>query len=177
MKKSANRVNDFALRGVAFSDLLANGVPASVLQTIVDYKIQLPSQATERQLLLTYRYFPETGYHALWMDIASHRNNAPSPLSALLQKIDLAEWPGPVILLFVGKIRPADVLAAADSLSPEEKAERICQANFYIGEFELLRDAKEEATRWFRTAVKDCPRDVIERSAANAELKALDAKP
>ncbi len=50
-----DRTADFALRGVAFSDLLAGSVAPSVLQGVMDYKVQLPSTSAERQLALRWR--------------------------------------------------------------------------------------------------------------------------
>jgi hypothetical protein len=40
-----------------------------------------------------------------------------------------------------------------------------------------MKGAKDEATRLFRLASSDCPRDFTEWHAANAELKALGAAP
>jgi lipoprotein NlpI len=41
----------------------------------------------------------------------------------------------------------------------------------------LQQAAKDQATRLFRLAVADCPRDFIELHAANIELKTLGAAP
>lgn len=54
---------------------------------------------------------------------------------------------------------------------------RAASANFYVGEFALLRGDKEEAVRLFRLATADCPKTFIEHAAAGLELKAMAAKP
>ncbi|MBZ0280963.1 MAG: hypothetical protein K8L97_09490 [Anaerolineae bacterium] len=45
----------FGLAGVAFNDLLTDGVADGVLQTILDYKTQLPANPAERELALRWR--------------------------------------------------------------------------------------------------------------------------
>jgi lipoprotein NlpI len=116
---------------------------------------------------------PSDAYHAIWVDIIGHRNNVPSRLSQAIAKIDMTEWPAPVIRLFLGQMSPAAVLAAADDPDATKTNNQVCEANFYSGELALRAGAKDEATRLFRLAASDCPRGFIEWRAANANLKAL----
>jgi lipoprotein NlpI len=51
------------------------------------------------------------------------------------------------------------------------------EANFFGGELALQQCRKDEAGRLFRLASKDCPKNFILYAAADAELKALGAKP
>jgi hypothetical protein len=67
------------------------------------------------------------------------------------------------------------VLAAANAADPMTKQKQVCDANFYVGEFELLQNVKEEGIRLLQIATRDCPPDRIAWSAANDELKALGA--
>src|SRR5690606_32173159 len=50
-----DRTQPFALRGVAFSDLAAEGLADGVLETIVNYKIQLPASPGLREFALRWR--------------------------------------------------------------------------------------------------------------------------
>jgi len=85
----------------------------------------------------------------------------------------MTQWPAPVIKLFLGQLTPAAVVAAADDPNAKRKAEHICEANLYAGEF-FLRQDKSEAARLFRVAVNDCPlTNIAERRAAKTELKLL----
>jgi lipoprotein NlpI len=120
---------------------------------------------------------PSDAYHAIWVDIIGYRNNVPSRLSKAIAKIDMTEWPAPVIRLFLGQMSPAAVLAAADDPDDTKKTNQVCEANFYSGEWALRAAAKDEATRLFRLAASDCPRGFIEWSAANAQLKAMGVAP
>jgi lipoprotein NlpI len=77
-----------------------------------------------------------------------------------------------VIRLFLGQLTPAAVLAAADDPNAKKKAEQICEADLYAGEFSLRQD-KSEAARLFRLAISDCTISPMERNAARTELKLL----
>jgi lipoprotein NlpI len=120
---------------------------------------------------------PENAYLALWVDFVSQRNNLPSRLAQTSSRIDMTVWPAPVIRLFMGRMTPAAVLAAADDPDATKKKGQVCEANFYSGELSLTKGLKDEATRLFRLAARDCPHSFSEWDAANAELKALGAVP
>ena len=89
----------------------------------------------------------------------------------------MTRWPAPVIRMFLGQMTPEAVLAAADHPEAHIKREQVCEANVYSGELALQQGRKNEARRRFRAAVADCPKALIEWSAANAELKALGVTP
>ena len=120
---------------------------------------------------------PDNAYLALWVEIASQRNNLPSRLAQTSSGVDMNVWPAPVIRLFMGQITPAAALAAADHRDASRKRGQVCEANFYSGELSLTKGSKDEATRLFRLAASDCPRSFHEWEAANAELKALGVVP
>jgi lipoprotein NlpI len=120
---------------------------------------------------------PEYAYYALWIDIVEKRRNKPSTLAQAISHFNNTKWPVPLIRLFLGETTPAAVLAAADDPDPATRRGQVCEANFYGGEFALQRGAREEATRLFRLAAAGCARDFVERSAASAELIALDQDP
>jgi lipoprotein NlpI len=120
---------------------------------------------------------PQDAYKALWADILAQRNNAASRLSQASAQIDMTPWPGPIIRMFLGRMPPETVLAAADDPDAKKKKSQVCDANFYSGELALRLNAKDEAVRLFRLAASGCARDVNEWFAANAELKALGAAP
>ena len=128
-------------------------------------------------LNLVSAHLPKDAYLALWVDIASRRNNLPSPLAQTSSQIDMTVWPAPVIRLFMDQLTPAAVLAAADDPDATRKKSQICAANFFSAELSLTRGLKDEATRLFHLAASDCPHGLNEWDAANAELKALGAVP
>jgi lipoprotein NlpI len=120
---------------------------------------------------------PKDAYAVLWLDIAGKRNNSPSRLAETAKQIDMSKWPGPIIDLYLGRLTPTAALTAADDPNPQIKRERVCQANFYMGELALQRGAKDDATHLFRSAARDCSRMLTEGFAASAELHAIGANP
>ncbi len=116
---------------------------------------------------------PEYAYYALWIDIIDKRGNGESRLAQAISHVDMTKWPAPVIRLFLGETTPAAVLAAADDADAKTRRGQVCEANFYSGELALQQGAKAEATRLFRLAAADCPREFVEGHAANSELDAL----
>ena len=85
----------------------------------------------------------------------------------------MTKWPAPIIRMFLGQTMAPEVLAAAADPDRETQRGQICEANFYIGQLALQRNATEEAERLFRLAAADCPRDFVEGPAASAELSSV----
>jgi lipoprotein NlpI len=120
---------------------------------------------------------PKNGYAALWLEIIGKRSNLPSRLQQATEKIDMTKWPAPSIHVFLGQLTPEALLAAADNHDRKTKKGQVCEANFYSGELALQQGKKDEAARLFKLAANDCPKGLIERAAASAELKALGVAP
>jgi lipoprotein NlpI len=116
-------------------------------------------------------------YTALWREIAAKRGQLPSELAETAAQLDMTKWPAPIVRLFLGEMSAEAVLATADDDKPGRRKEQTCEANFFIGELALQHGEKDKAARLFKLAVADCPKGFVEYSSANAELKALEAKP
>lgn len=127
-------------------------------------------------LYFAQRVAPTNAYAALWFDIAQRRDKKPSTIAMTSRRVDMKAWPAPVVRLWRGEIAPDALLAAADNPNATTKQAQVCEANFYGGELALLNGTRDDATRLFQAAAKDCPEPFLERMAANAELKALGAK-
>jgi lipoprotein NlpI len=76
-------------------------------------------------------------------------------------------WPFAAIELMLGRRTPEATMAAARS------ADQRCEAHYYIGEWQLLHDARADAIAAFRRAAETCKRNFIEYYGALAELKSL----
>ena len=82
----------------------------------------------------------------------------------------LEGWPEQLAHYFRGKSSQAVLLAAAADPDPKIESWQQCEAEFYIGEVQLIAGNKDEARQRFETAVKTCPRDFLELIGARAEL-------
>jgi lipoprotein NlpI len=117
--------------------------------------------------------------HALaiaWLYLADARRgrDAAAPLAQNAAPIDLARWPGAVLALYLGKMTPKQVMAAATSSDLGVQTDRQCQAYFYSGEAALLHRHNETAKRFFRQATEHCPLTLTESAGARAELVQLE---
>jgi lipoprotein NlpI len=119
---------------------------------------------------------PKNAYAALWLDIADRRSYLPSRLAETATRIDLSQWPGPVIRLYLGQLTPAAVFTLADDPNAKTKKGLLCQANFFIGEMALQHGARDDAMRLFRSVIAGCPRMIIEWFA-EAELNSIGSRP
>ena len=113
---------------------------------------------------------PKDAYAALWRDIAERHNAVPSHLAEAAKQLDMTAWPAPAVRHFLGELNSAQLLAAADDKDPKTKLAQSCEADFYSGEFALLKKNRQEALRLLRLAASGCPRRFIESTAAIAEL-------
>jgi rhomboid protease GluP len=83
--------------------------------------------------------------------------------------MDQGAWPYPVYSLFLGELRPVEVMAkAADN-------NQRCEAAFYNGEWYLMSGDTTEARQLFQTALSSCPTTYLEYDGAKGELNRLDA--
>jgi lipoprotein NlpI len=113
---------------------------------------------------------PRDAYAALWRDLAERRNNAPSHLAEATKQLDMTTWPAPVIRHFLGELTVEQTSGAALDTDPNTKSAQTCEANFYSGEFALLKKNKREAQRLLKLAANTCPPSFVESTAALAEL-------
>ena len=117
---------------------------------------------------------PANRYNILWVYVAAARARQ-NPDDALLnaQGVDLVSWPGPVLSLFLKKSDRNALLREARDPDVEKEHDRLCEAHFFLAEYELLAGVEKAAEADFQEAVDTCRPTVIEYSAAAAELKRL----
>ncbi len=114
---------------------------------------------------------PTEAYPVLWHYLALARAGNGTALTELqvdAGKLKQTEWPYPVAELFLGK-RDLDAMVAAAS-SDDQK----CEAQYYGGMWNLIKNDRSRATAMLKAAVDSCPKSFIEYSGATAELKRLE---
>ena len=100
---------------------------------------------------------PNDVYVALWLDIANKRSKSASRLAKATTQSDLTKWPGPIIRFYLGKMKPADLLAAADCPDPATKKAQICEVNFYSAELALAAAQEGSRSRAIPTGGRGLP--------------------
>jgi tetratricopeptide (TPR) repeat protein len=110
-------------------------------------------------------------YLMLWRYLARARAGnfgGGEELAANAARLKPKEWPYPVIEFYLGKRSAGEMSSAA--AKPEER----CEAQFYIGEWYLMRGDRMKAAGALRTAAETCPKTFYEYDGAMAELKRLN---
>src|SRR5262249_47544018 len=114
---------------------------------------------------------PDEPYSALWLYLAHARSDAAVARREL--EINATKfqrmWPYPVAELLLGWRTPAVTLAAAGNNDGR------CEAQFYIGEWHLLRGSRAQAAAALQIAADTCPKGFVEFAGAQAELQRLNA--
>jgi len=101
------------------------------------------------------RLIPKDAYIALWREIASRQADRRSTLEQAVSQIDMAAWPAPIIRFLLGENTQEVLLAAANDSDAKKSRERLCEVNFFVGQFARQTGSKDEAKRAFQIAVRD----------------------
>ena len=114
---------------------------------------------------------PADAYSLLWRDLADGEAGAQSRLAREAARVDLAKWPGPILLVFLGQ-GSVDQLRAANAAvtDAQMRAMQACETGFYLGERELLAKQVNRARELLQEAVTNCPHAFVEYHSAMAAL-------
>lgn len=118
-------------------------------------------------------------YSMLWRFLARGRmdQDGTAELDANAVRLKSRGWPYPVIDLYLGRRSLEEMLSAARleaMRAPAPQPDETCQAEYYAGQWHLLRGNKNGAKARLQVAADTCPKDHIEYSGAVAELKRLE---
>jgi lipoprotein NlpI len=120
---------------------------------------------------------PDEPYSVIWRELAERRTGTPSHLREATGKLDMTNWPAPVVRMLLGDKTPAETLAAAEDPNPATRQGQVCEVNFYTAELDRLQGHAEDALRLYGLAASSCPKDFFEHRAATMALRALGAAP
>ncbi len=106
-------------------------------------------------------------YALLFWYLASLKigRDAAEEFASRARRLDVRQWPFPIITLYLGKTGDDTVRAAARTADDRAEAE------FYIGEWHLHARRRPQAIAALQIAAKSCPRWFMEHTAAVMELK------
>ena len=109
-------------------------------------------------------------YLAIWIYMLEARGDSAKATSGLAQRtneIRAKVWPYPVASFYLGQLS----VEALDAAAADD--DQKCEANFYVGEWHLLKGDVASARQRFEQALGSCPPNFIERGMAETEAKRL----
>jgi tetratricopeptide (TPR) repeat protein len=119
---------------------------------------------------------PADGFRVLWAYLAAARAGDPEAGKALAIRadaLDLSDWPGPLIEVFLGRRAP-ETVTEAEAPAGWERTGRRVEIEFYLAMRDLLGGDAETARRRLNTARDLGISEYIESRAAVAELRRID---
>lgn len=128
-----------------------------------------------------YSLDPKDGYRALWLyiiesavDVEKAKNNLTSNSLSLAGNA----WSSVLVDYYLGNKSRDEVFAAAkEGLSyPNEYAERLCEAYFYIAKIAQQHGQNIDAANYFRLALATNIYDFVEHRYARVELAKISAE-
>lgn len=159
IKLEANDVKSYTLRGVVYFELRRYEEAASDFGNTVVLAPHYPYGHL-------WRYLSQSA--------AGHGPNASITLSSGYSKIDQNVWPAAIFQLLLDRLGAAEVLKlAGDTSDPADRRGRLCEAQFYLGEYHGIAGREAEAIQHFQNARDSCPHDFKEYGMAIAELKRM----
>lgn len=130
--------------------------------------------ASDLEQAIPLSHGPFTSYVVLWLEMARLH-------AGKLQVADVRHdteplssgWPAPVFDLYAGKTTADEILADAAAGDSDQRANRECEANFYVGDWLLVYGKTERASSLLQSAVASCPHDFVEYDGAKVDLKRI----
>ena len=119
---------------------------------------------------------PENAYWVIWLYLAQVRAGQGwhTDLRDNAQRLDLSDWPGPVVRMFLDELDVRAILEMAGANETREEKERRAEAYFYAGQYQLLAGHTDKAAAYFREVVKTGVTKFIEYAGAKAELRRIE---
>lgn len=114
-------------------------------------------------------------YVVLWLHLTRARMGLvdTEELAHNAKQLDSKEWPGPLIMLYMGKATAEEVRASAKVDNAEEQRRRQCEVTFHAGEYEFLRKNVNTAKQLLKQAASTCPPGSPEKIVAPEELRRI----
>lgn len=102
-------------------------------------------------------------YRVLWLYLSErYQKKSPSGVPNFIRGINLTQWPGAILELYLGEISLDDfVKALKPQLTGWDKEHR-CEAYYYLGQYHLLRGEQKQALAYFQQARKTEAKTLIE---------------
>jgi hypothetical protein len=118
------------------------------------------------------RLQPTNGYGVLWLHFARNKEGAPDSVELQINaaRVNRAAWPGPLIDYLTGKIDATTALAKAGEGEDKARANRLCEADLFLGQEQLTKGRRSEGLERLQAAAKTCDGVSREAQLARADL-------
>jgi tetratricopeptide (TPR) repeat protein len=118
---------------------------------------------------------PTNAYLSIWLHMARMRagQDDSDELASNASKLDQAQWPYPIVRLFLGSLSPETLVAATRSQNESTQRDQVCRAGFYLGVYQAGKSERDLAREWFQLATDTCAKNFREYHAAKIELDRL----
>lgn len=109
-------------------------------------------------------------YRMLWLYLSEqyHDRNAPSQVPQYSAKVNLDQWPGALLKLYMGEVDAEAVVEALSKGVPNMQIGHACEAYYYLGQYYLLHNNRQAAIELFNKAVATNAKDYVEYEFALA---------
>ena len=118
---------------------------------------------------------PWDSYAAIWLHFARMRTgkDAKAELQEAADRIRRDEWLVQVLRLFLGEIGPERLAPSAPDSDSATRSGRQCEADYYAGQWHLMRGDVKSAEPLLLKAKQSCPKTYLAYDGAVAELNRL----
>jgi tetratricopeptide (TPR) repeat protein len=108
-------------------------------------------------------------YAWLWLQLANVKLGKPVSAEGAAS-FDRNAWPAPLVSFFQGKVTRDEVFDIAAQAKGADGPGKICEANFYLGEWQVVHDSPSDAKTLIQKAAENCPRTFLERNMGRQEI-------
>lgn len=114
-------------------------------------------------------------YRLLWLYLAEYQINPEQAAMQLTQRAQYVEdhiWAKSIINLYLGKLSQSEFIKnlTANVNNSKELSDRLCEAYFYLGKYNQLKDQPHAAANFFKLALSTNVFEFVEHRYAKLEL-------
>jgi lipoprotein NlpI len=113
---------------------------------------------------------PKDTYRMLWLFLSEkyHNREAVSDVPQFSAKVNLDEWPGAILKLYLGEVDADAVIEALSKGVPNMRIGHACEAYYYLAQYFLLQNDRQKALELFNKAVATKAKSYVEYEFALA---------
>jgi lipoprotein NlpI len=113
---------------------------------------------------------PKDIYRMLWLFLSEkyHNREADSDVPQFSAKVNLDEWPGAMLKLYLGAVEAEAVIEALSEGVPNMQIGHACEAYYYLAQYFLLHNDRQKALELFNKAVATQAKSYVEYEFALA---------